>query len=540
MSHFFTKLLRAAGWGLRVFHRKPLSLAEKCRLLFGGAMLFSLALALSIPYFWMNKLIQKNSLDAGRAVAESAFERHFQRISSREGGLPPLTESGRLSEPNDIVVRWLRIDQDSSYSEKLTESQHQKLIQIQQDDQLQDMAWIETGNNQYLRLVRAGESCLQCHKADGSAAAFNKNQQVGVLVIQTSPRDLGRTALMNRLCVLVAGLIAATGAVIAFYSITQRVILRPIRQLRGLVNNVAEGNLEIRSAIKTGDEFERLSEAFNNMLDHLLDSQKKLQTANQQLDAKIAQLSDKNIELYRANKLKSEFLANMSHEFRTPLNAILGFAQLLYEKPGAEADKCRRWAENIMTSGRSLLTMINDLLDLAKAEAGKMILRIDKTSIAELCEGLAAFFSPLTEQKRLKVRLQLEENLPLVQTDAGKVQQILYNLLSNAVKFTPENGRIQIIAMRPDDTNVRITVSDTGPGISKENQDKIFDKFRQIDGSLTRREPGSGLGLAICKQLAELLAGSIHLESEPDKGAAFSLTIPISLPQGTEGNQTEL
>lgn len=522
---------------------KSLSLAEKCRLLFGGAMLFTLILALSIPYFWMGKLIQKNALDAGRAVAESVFERHFQKASVRERGLPSLSETGRPSEPNEFVVQWIRLDQATPQLDKLTKTERQKLKQIQEDDQLQDLAWVNTNSvpsrNQYLRLVRAGETCLQCHTAEGSAAAFNKNQQVGVLVIQTSPRDLARTALMNRLCVIIAGLVAATGAVIAFYTITQRVILRPIRQLRGLVNNVAEGNLEIRSAIKTGDEFERLSSAFNNMLDHLLESQQKLQTANQQLDAKIAQLSEKNIELYRANKLKSEFLANMSHEFRTPLNAILGFAQLLYEKPGAEAEKCKRWAENIIASGRSLLNMINDLLELAKAEAGKLVLHIEKTSISELCEGLAAFFSPLTEQKFLKVRLQIEENLPLVLTDAGKVQQILYNFLSNAVKFTPEKGRIQITAMRPNDTTVRISVTDTGPGISKENQAKIFEKFRQIDGSLTRREPGTGLGLAICRQLAELLAGSIHLESEPGKGATFSLDIPISLPQEPETNSPE-
>lgn len=533
-----TSLRRWAKQGLKFLRLQPLSLAEKCRLLFGGAMLFTLALALSIPYFWMGKLTQKNVLDAGRAVSESVFERHFRPDSTKEGGPPLLAHLKQLIDPNEYVVRWIRLDQSSSGLDTLTKTQRQKLEEIQEGEHLEDLAWIDRQSrpmrHEYLRLVRAKETCLQCHTEEGSAVPFNKKQRVGVVAVRIFPQEMDRTALMNRLCVIFAGLIAATGAIIAFYMITQRVILRPIRQLRGLVNNVSEGNLEIRSAIKTGDEFERLSDAFNNMLDNLLQSQRKLQAANQQLDSKIAQLSEKNIELFRANKLKSEFLANMSHEFRTPLNAILGFAQLLFEKPGADADKCKRWAENIITSGRSLLNMINDLLDLARAEAGKMVLHVEKTSIPQLCEGLVAFFSPLTEQKRLKVRLQMEDNLPLAQTDAGKVQQILYNFLSNAVKFTPENGRIQITVSRPDDLSLRIAVADTGSGISKEDQEKIFEKFRQIDGSLTRKEPGTGLGLAICKQLAELLAGTIQLVSEPGNGAEFSLTIPIALPQSAQ------
>ncbi len=536
-------LSRAAAEAVRSVRIRSLSLAEKCRLLFGGAMLLTLILALSIPYFWMGKLAQKSVLDAGRAITELIFERHFQQISAREGGRPLLTELGHPADPNEYVVCWIRLDQTEQQRrslEALSGMQREKLEELLEDEHAQDTAWYEEQSrpprNHYLRLVRAKDTCLQCHSKDGSATPFNLNQQIGVLVVRMLPRETARTALMNQLCVIFAGLIAGTGAVIAFYMITQRVILRPVRQLRGLVNNIAEGNLEIRSAIKTGDEFERLSDAFNHMLDNLLLSQQKLQEANRQLDAKIAELSEKNIELYKANKLKSEFLANMSHEFRTPLNAILGFAQLLYEKPASDPDKCRRWAENIITSGRSLLNLINDLLDLAKAESGKMVLRIEKTSITELCEGLVAFFSPLTEQKRLKVRLQMEDNLPLVHTDPGKVQQILYNLLSNAVKFTPEEGRIQICVSRPDERSVRISVADTGPGIPKDQQEHIFEKFRQLDGSLTRKEPGTGLGLAICKQLTELLAGTVEVESEVGKGSVFSLTIPIALPKGADSS----
>jgi signal transduction histidine kinase len=540
---------RSYQWVKESIWRKPLSLAEKCRLQFGAAVLFSLLLALLIPYFWMNKLTEKSSLDAGRAISQAVFERHFQLKMPGEKGLPRLSEKGILLEETDQIAEWIRLGgAGEERPETLGKIHRKKLDLLRQDTDNEDAAWMERQagemKNHYLRLVRAEENCLRCHVSQGTAPAFNKNQEIGLIVTQTPARGMAWTLFMNRLWVVVAGLLAATGAMIAFYTIIQRVILRPIRQLRGLVNNVAEGNYDIRSSIKTGDEYERLSEAFNHMLDNLMESQHKLERANQQLDAKISQLSEKNIELFKANKLKSEFLANMSHEFRTPLNAILGFAELLREKPDAEVEKSRRWAENIISSGRSLLNMINDLLDLAKAEAGKMEVRIEKTSIPQLLEGLTAFFSPLSEQKMLKVRLEVDDNIPLVQTDSPKVQQILYNLLSNAIKFTPERGRILIKAALTD-TTVRISITDSGPGISPEHQDKIFEKFRQLDGSITRKGEGTGLGLAICKQLADLLAATITLHSVKGEGSTFMLDLPINLKippaentSGEPGSQT--
>ncbi|GAI33324.1 unnamed protein product, partial [marine sediment metagenome] len=245
----------------------------------------------------------------------------------------------------------------------------------------------------------------------------------------------------------------------------------------------------------------------------------------------------RNIELFKANKIKSEFLTNISHEFRTPLNAILGFAEILREKPDTlTKEKGRRYAENIITGGKNLLNMINDLLDLAKTEAGKMELHIEKTSVPQLCKALVASFSALTKKKKIKVKLLVDDNIPPLMTDAGKVQQILYNFLSNAVKFTPERGRIEIRANMLDEQTARIAVSDTGPGIAKPDRKKIFEKFRQADGSITRQSTGSGLGLAISKELAAMLAGSIGMESEPDKGSTFWLDIPVTITKN--GDQT--
>ncbi|MHC4987369.1 MAG: sensor histidine kinase [Planctomycetota bacterium] len=516
-------------------YKKPISLAEKCRLQFGGAVLFSLILALLIPYFWMNKLTEKAALDSGRSISHAFYENHFYPKTSETEIPPRLSDSGTVLDDSDHRVQWIRIDEESNRAgDILSDVEKSKLKIIREDATVSDQSWTEYNEktgwwNHYLRLVKAEENCLRCHTGQALPPVFVKNQEIGILIVKTPARGLAWALFMNRLWIVIAGLLAATGAIVSFYIITQRVILRPIRQLRALVNNIAEGNYDIRSSIRTGDEYERLSEAFNHMLDNLMESQHKLEQANKQLDAKISQLSEKNIELFRANKIKSEFLANMSHEFRTPLNAILGFAELFREKPAAEIEKSRRWAENIISSGRSLLNMINDLLDLAKAESAKIVIHIEKTSVPQLLEGLAAFFSPLTEQKSIEIRLDVADNLPLVDTDSQKVQQILYNLLSNAIKFTPSEGRVLITANMLNDTAIRISIKDTGPGISKEDQEKIFEKFHQLDGSITRKGEGTGLGLAICKQLADLLAASIHLESERGVGSIFSLDIPVHL-----------
>jgi two-component system, NarL family, sensor histidine kinase BarA len=526
---------------LRLAKLKPLSLAGKCRLQFGAAVLFSLFIALMIPFLWMGKLTEKIALDAGRAVADTFFETHLQVRTQPEKGLPMLEESGIVQPENERAIKWFRSDDTGSIDlANISDTQKDYVQRLISEQDVFDFAWIdknkELSNNNYVRVVRAGDSCVACHNASGSAGTFNKNQVIGALVIQTPAREIVKTLIVNKICIFVAGLLAAIGAMVAFYSIAQRIILRPIRQLRALVGNVAEGNLDARSVIKTGDEYEKLSNAFNEMLDGLQESQEKIRQANVQLDAKIAQLSDRNIELFKANKLKSEFLANMSHEFRTPLNAILGFAQLLREKPADATEKSKRYAENIIASGRSLLNMINDLLDLAKAQAGRMELRIEKTSVGQLCESLVSFFLPLTQEKNLNVDLDVAKDIPVVMTDAGKVRQILYNLLSNATKFTDQEGEIKIVAKMLDEKTVRIAVSDNGPGITEENKDKIFEKFRQADGSITRQGMGTGLGLAISKELANLLAGSLSMESKVGKGSTFYLDIPVTLQQEPKEN----
>ncbi|MBN2181948.1 MAG: HAMP domain-containing protein [Sedimentisphaerales bacterium] len=525
---------------MRFLRLSPLSLAVKCQLMFGSAVALTLIIALILPYIWMRQLVKTDFLDTERAKSETLlYRQHFKLKDSSQTALATLDVTGRTLDPNDKQIRWIRFAKNGELppeqSEQLTSEQIKVIESLKADDgRLDTISFEETNGvpySNYTRIVRANDNCISCHNEQDPTATFSPNELIGAVITKSPAAEIGKMYLLNRVWVSVAGLIAGLGAIIAFYWISQRVILRPIRRLRAMVNNVAEGNLNIRSTIKTGDEYEKLAIAFNNMLDGLQEAQEKLRQANKQLDAKIAELSDRNIELFKANKLKSEFLANISHEFRTPLNSILGFAQVLRDKPALMTrDKGRRYTENIITGGNRLLNMINDLLDLAKTKAGKIELHIEETSLPQLIDSAVSSFSLETKRKKIKVKVSVKSNLPPLITDAGKVQQIIYNFLSNAVKFTPERGRIEIrAALKTDEKTLRIEVSDTGCGIAEQDKEKIFEKFGTADGTLTRQSTGSGLGLAISAELAAMLAGNMCVDSELGKGSTFWLDIPTTL-----------
>jgi two-component system sensor histidine kinase BarA len=529
---------------LVLVHLSPLSLAEKCRIAFGTAILLILTLVLTILYVWMGKLTTQSYYGSERARTEILFRQHFQLANLRKDSPTPLNSSGTPADPNQSDIHWVRLQKDKQPDlTNLTKTQKKMVAAIIEDKHINESLEFEKRDKTtyiyYARPIRAAESCISCHNPQGVASAFNRGELVGIAVTERAVSEYGKTVLLNSFWIIIAGLISATGAFVAFYVITQRVILSPVRQLRAMADNVAEGNLEIRSTIKTRDEYQRLAEAFNHMLDNLQKSQEKLHQANKQLDEKIAELSKRNIELYKANKVKSEFIANVSHELRTPLNAILGFAQILGERPGLlKEEKGQRYAEHIISSGKSLLTMINDLLNLAKIEAGKIELHIEKTPICQLIEDIEAVFSEMADQKHIKLAVTCDPKIPILITDAGKVRQILHNFTSNAIKFTPDAGKVELTASLLDEKTVRLSVSDTGCGIAKENFEKIFDKFSQVDGSITKEKSGTGLGLAISKELADLLAANIGLESEVGKGSTFWLDLPVSL-NPIPDNQTE-
>ncbi|MCS7033328.1 MAG: ATP-binding protein, partial [Phycisphaerae bacterium] len=312
-----------------------------------------------------------------------------------------------------------------------------------------------------------------------------------------------------------------------------RLILQPVRVLQETCEKVSQGDLKIRSDLNTGDEFEQLSETFNTMLKNLQENADELRAVNKGLDMKLGQLAETNIALFESNRLKSEFLANVSHELRTPLNSILGFADLLKEAAGDADSRLARYAQNIRTSGEGLKHLIDDLLDLAKIEAGRMEVRSEQFSIPDLFEGLTTILKPLADKKNLLLRAGVSNDVPVISSDYQKVQQILYNFLSNAIKFSPPGQEIELKAVRDGLTTIRIEVTDQGPGIPADQHEIIFEKFRQIDGSHTRQHGGTGLGLAIARELSHLLGGTVGVRSAPGEGSTFFLILPLKVEAGT-------
>ncbi|HEY4038402.1 MAG TPA: PAS domain S-box protein [Burkholderiaceae bacterium] len=233
--------------------------------------------------------------------------------------------------------------------------------------------------------------------------------------------------------------------------------------------------------------------------------------------------------LQEANRLKSEFLANMSHELRTPLNGIIGFSEFLIdEKPGRVNAKQKEYLGDILNSGRHLLQLINDVLDLSKVEAGKMELFPEAFELTKAVDEVCSVVSSLAKKKNIGIRRQIAKTVDSVTLDRQKFVQVLYNLLSNAVKFTDDGGEVQIHADLNGAAELQLQVRDTGIGIKPEDFGRLFVEFQQLDSSAARRYQGTGLGLALTKKIVEFQRGSIRVASEQGKGSTFTIVLPLS------------
>ena len=421
---------------------------------------------------------------------------------------------------------------------------------------------LNNGNYEYYQAVRAQRSCITgfCHpelqpqsltalpgviipgsspvpispldSVDSGDSPDGKLMAVVQVNIPQRPTQKLIRQAFNSL--LGMGIFAVFLGLIAFYTTIRSVIIKPLTYLREVVDAVFHGNTSLQAELNTGDEFEALSSAFNRMLRRLMESQEEYRKANLKLDENNDQLAKTTLQLFESNRVKNDFLSTMSHELRTPLNSIIGFSEVL---GGIEQldPKQKRYVANIQSSGKMLLAMINDILDLAKMDSGKMNINVTEFPIERIVSAQCDMARPLAEKKNIALIEDVPKDLPLIQQDQNRLQQTLNNLLSNAIKFTPEGGTVKVTVQRDESADMLVmSVSDTGVGISEEDQQKIFEKFRQGSSSITesvmtREYTGTGLGLSIVKEICKLLQGDVTVESQLAVGSVFTVRVPWKL-----------
>jgi len=526
------------------FHN--LSLANKCLLLFGGAATLIILIALSLPWLRMNALVDSAQHDTTRDVMSA-----WRSLEPSEGDRRPSMLAGTYVEEMSL---------DRARQEGETDAFLRRAIRQFETDASPGRERFEKDWEGFSRLYRMALPVRD-----------ERGQLSGLILGERRSTDAGVLLTVNTLYVMAAGSVVLAVALVVFAVITRRLILGPVESLRDTAERVRDGDLETRAEIESGDEFEELADTFNLMLTALEGKRGELRAINDALDVKLSEMAESNVALFEAAKLKGDFLANVSHELRTPLNSIIGFAELLLEiargeqrdddaperrQTGARSlEKRIRFLENIVTAGRALLELIESLLEMAKLEAGRTDLNIDTVNVAEACQGLVGLIHPQANQKGVEVRLEAPGEAPVIETDARKFQQIVFNLLSNAVKFTadPEGGGprgevvVRVERLRETDApaeneiprdrgpdrgeQVRISVIDNGPGITPEDQKRVFEKFEQLESGHTRGHSGAGLGLAIVRELVGVLQGEIQLVSEPGRGSMFSVILPLRIEQ---------
>jgi len=365
------------------------------------------------------------------------------------------------------------------------------------------------------------------------AAGFATVPVVGWKVWISQPVADLRTELTPLILSTLEWLLVAIVLALVLGFIAAAWITRPVVELTRAAGRIAQGDFVTPVVVRerfAAKEMRELAHTFNQMARQLSGA---YLTLEDKVSQRTSELQSANQELARANKLKSEFLANVSHELRTPLSAIIGFSQILLDGiDGPVNEEQLQDITQVNKSGQSLLSLINQILDLSKIEAGKMELSLERVELPMLISAVLDSISPLAQEKGLRIDTRFPPGLPAVEGDAARLKQILINLLSNAVKFT-DRGRIEVIA-QPSGRMVRIAVKDTGIGISREAQKLIFDEFVQGDGSSTRRHGGTGLGLSIVRKLVEMHGGAITVISEPGMGSTFTFTVPAwATGQGT-------
>jgi two-component system sensor histidine kinase BarA len=512
------------------------SLERKCRFLFGAGILLLITLSFWLYAYQTEGLAYDQATATCRLLVAPIQAQHCLTAWVRrpdkgaEAAAPPASlknlDNILLKEPGkEYQYHFLSDKGDDSFERELYNEFRDEVRK--EGTRRRDSEQVLL----YYAPIHVTTGCMSCHEvlAREKGRKLAEGDVLAMVRIRMPTKAIEEGVHWNRAILWATALVTALLIMAGSWIIVRYIIVKPVKHLKEVSDAISAGELNVRSEIQTGDEFEDLSHAFNRMLRNVVSMQDQWRKVNADLDRKVDELAQANMALYESNRLKSDFLATMSHELRTPLNSILGFSDVLLSGDNL-SDKQKRWVSNIQTSGQKLLNLINDILDLAKIEAGKMQVRIEEFSLHDVCEGLVNMFRPLAEKKNIDLRGQLDPGLPPLRQDLTKMQQILQNLLSNAIKFTPEGGRV-LLKAEADPRYVTIVVSDTGVGIAKEEQELVFQKFRQSGNPLTREHAGTGLGLSIVRELCRLLGGEIVLQSELGRGSTFTVRLPLTLSE---------
>lgn len=503
------------------------------------AFLVIVALLITLGAVGLQALNQANRRDQELLALHDKIiaYRQFQQETTNQLNSVALAFVGSDEQGLDTTLRQLnQFSYDFERIQYVAQDEEELIARVKAEhDRFRD---IET---QVIELIRAGKTAeaLELQRTEAHIIAENLDRHTNELVNRAeadivAKSDQNREAIVTSLWVVVTFAVGSIIlALILGYGISWSLI-KPIKQMETRFQEIASGDFSQHVQTVNRDELGALTTNLNRMTDELGRLYAELRTRNSELAAALAEntrllheLEEKSKQLEVASRHKSEFLANMSHELRTPLNAIIGFSDVLLERMFGELNaKQTDYLQDILSSGRHLLALINDILDISKVEAGRVEVELRRFLLTDVLENGLRMIQERANRHNLALRMNMDPAIGLIEADERMIKQVVVNLLSNAVKFTPDGGQIDVSAY-PRDDEIWVSVRDTGIGIAPEDQMRIFDEFQQAKSGQTKTEEGTGLGLTLSKKFVELHGGRIWVESEVGVGSTFTFTLPL-------------
>ena len=534
-SKFGQRLVSGSGWLPRFVALIPAAIYTKLL----SAFLIIVALLITVGAVGLRALSDANRRDEELLALQKKIDAYheFQRETTSQLYSAALALQSPDEQTLDTTLR--QINQFSYGFER---------IEFVAQDEAELLAQIKSEHDRFrsveiqvIELARAGKTAeaLEMQRTQAQSIASDLERHTNQLVNKAeadfvAKSDENRAAYLSSLWVIVgfaAGSIAL--ALILGYGISWSLI-KPIKQMETRFMEISSGDFSQHVEAINRDELGALTANLNRMNDELGRLYAELQTRNSELDIALTEntrllreLEEKSKQLEVASRHKSEFLANMSHELRTPLNAIIGFSDVLLEKMFGELnEKQTDYLQDILSSGRHLLALINDILDISKVEAGRVEIELRHFLLSDVLDNGLRMIQERANRHSIALHLNIDPEIGLLEADERMVKQVIVNLLSNAVKFTPDGGQIDVSAHRKD-SEVWVSVRDTGIGIAPGDQLRIFDEFQQAKSGNTKMEEGTGLGLTLSKKFVELHGGRIWVESQVGMGSTFTFTLPL-------------